>query len=198
MIRGRYGAYQASEAGGPELCTPEDVIAFWFVEHGPDDWWAAAPAFDAAIAARFGETHARLALGEGFSWRASALGRLAEIIVLDQFSRQLFRGNARAFAQDGAALALAQEAVLRRIDLELPAAQRTFLYLPYMHAESLVVHDEAMRLFEALGDPEQLEYERAHREVIRRFGRFPRRNAARGLLSTAEEESYMASGEGMF
>lgn len=176
----------------------EDVIEFWFVEHGPEDWFAAKPEFDQKLAAAFAKTHQQVAHGEAFAWRASPEGRLAEIIVLDQFSRQLFRGSPLAFAQDGMALVLAQEAVAGGHDEALEPVRRKFLYMPYMHSESLVVHEEAMRLFTALGEAETLDYEVRHRDCLMRFGRYPRRNAALGRMSTPEELDYMASGQGMF
>lgn len=175
-----------------------DVIRFWFVEHGPDDWFAAKPEFDSRLAARFGETHEPVARGEAWAWRETAEGRLAEILVLDQFSRQLYRGSARAFAQDGMALALAQEAVRGGHDRALEPARRRFLFMPYMHSESLVIHEEAVRLFTDLGDEETLKYEIAHRDCLVRFGRYPRRNQALGRTSTPAELEYIAAGEGMF
>ena len=170
----------------------EAVYTFWFEAHGPDDWFAGAPDFDAKIADRFSATHAGLARGEGFSWRKDTRGRLAEVLVLDQFSRQLFRGDARAFAQDGMALVLAQELVALGLDTTLPDAERMFAYLPYMHSESLVVHDESVRLHEAFGNANALEYELKHRAVIEQFGRYPKRNAALGRVSTPEEKAYLA------
>ena len=178
--------------------TRDDIIRFWFVEHGPDDWFSGAADFDARLTERFADTHARIAAGEAFSWRATAGGRLAEIIVLDQFSRQLHRGSPKAFAQDGMALVLAQEAVAGGFDRALEPQRRMFLYMPYMHSESLVVHEEAVRLFAALGIEEQLKYEVAHFDCLKRFGRYPRRNAALSRESTPEELKYIASGEGMF
>ncbi|RYE75255.1 MAG: DUF924 domain-containing protein [Hyphomicrobiales bacterium] len=129
-------------------------------------------------------------------WRATPDGRLAEIIVLDQFSRQIYRGEARAFASDPMALALAQEAVAGGHDLGVAHERRMFFYLPYMHSESLVVHEECLRLHEALGIKEGIEYELAHQDVLRRFGRYPRRNAALGRTSTSVELAYCASDEG--
>lgn len=170
----------------------EDILDFWFVAHGPDDWFAGRPEFDALIASRFTQTHARAARGEAWRWRATPRGRLAEIIVLDQFSRQLHRGDGRAFASDGMALVLAQEMVGRGLDLELAPAERGFVYLPYMHAESRVIQDEAVRLYEALGHADELGYAIAHRECIVRFGRFPFRNRALGRETTAEESAYIA------
>ena len=173
--------------------TPDDVLAFWFTEHGRDDWFAGGAAFDAKCAERFGDTHARAARAELWEWRGTLDGRLAEIILLDQFSRQLYRGSARAFACDLMAVALAQEVVAGGRDRDLPDDRRAFLYLPFEHAESLVLQDESVRLFSDLGQPEYLEYALAHREVIARFGRFPMRNAALGRASTPEEVSYIAS-----
>jgi uncharacterized protein (DUF924 family) len=170
----------------------EDVYRFWFVDHGQDDWFAGNPEFDDSIAAVFGETHGAVARGEAWTWRTNAYGRLAEIIVLDQFSRQLFRGRAQAFAQDKMALVLAQELVLLDLDTSLSADERMFAYLPYMHSESLVVHDEAMRLYAGLGNEDALGFEQKHREVIARFGRFPKRNQALGRQSTQEELAYIA------
>ena len=179
--------------------TAADVIDFWFVEHGRAEWFSARAEFDAKLAAHFGETHAAVARGEAWTWRTAPEGRLAEIVVLDQFTRQLHRGTGQAFANDSMALALAQEAVAGGHDQALPKGpKQMFLYMPYMHSESLLVHDEAMRLFTALGEAEILDYEIRHRDCLMRFGRYPRRNAALGRMSTAEELDYMASGQGMF
>lgn len=176
----------------------EDVIRFWFVDHGSDDWFSSSEAFDAELAAAFADTHAAVAQGEAWSWREAPEGRLAEILVLDQFSRQLFRGSARAFASDSMALALAQEAVAGGHDKALDPQKRMFLYMPYMHSESLVVHEEALRLFTDLNNENILKFEIAHADCLRRFGRYPRRNAALGRESTAEEKAYIADGDGMF
>jgi uncharacterized protein (DUF924 family) len=169
----------------------DDIHRFWFEEHGKDDWFAGKAEFDTRIAAAFSVTHAAVARGEAWGWRLSARGRLAEIIVLDQFSRQLFRGQPKAFAQDPMALTLAQELVAQGLDRTLSDQERVFAYLPYMHSESLLVHAEAMRLYEDLGDAEALDFEIGHREAILRFGRFPRRNEVLGRRSTAEETAYL-------
>jgi uncharacterized protein (DUF924 family) len=172
--------------------TSDDVIQFWFVEHGKEDWFGGKPEFDAELAAAFSDTHPPVARGAAWRWRSTAEGRLAEIIVLDQFSRQLHRGSAQAFAQDKMALVLAQEAISAGADQAVEPVRRAFFYLPFMHAESLVIQDEGVRLYEALGDDEQLDYMRKHREVVARFGRFPFRNKALGRETTAEELAYMA------
>lgn len=176
--------------------TAEQVLHFWFVEHGREQWFGGGPEFDAKLAAAFTETHLAVAAGEAWRWRATPEGRLAEIIVLDQFSRQIYRGEARAFASDPMALALAQEAVAAGHDLAIAHDRRMFMYLPYMHSESLVIHEESLRLHEALGIEEGIKYEQAHIDVLKRFGRYPRRNAALGRASTSAEIAYCESDEG--
>jgi uncharacterized protein (DUF924 family) len=177
---------------------PEDVLKFWFEDHGHEDWFGGKPEFDAKLKAQFGATHERIAAGEGYAWRNTPAGRLAEIVVLDQFSRQLYRGQPKAFASDGMALVLAQEFVAQGLDQALEPMRRMFVYLPYEHSESLAMQLHSVRLFQALGDENAIKFARAHLEVIQRFGRFPKRNAALGRESTPEELAYMASGEHTF
>jgi uncharacterized protein (DUF924 family) len=175
-----------------------DVIRFWFDELTVDDWFGGSKELDARIAEEFSSTHAAVAAGETFAWRKTAEGRLAEVIVLDQFSRQLYRGSAKAFAFDGMALVLSQEAVAQHADEQLVGPKRTFLYMPYMHSESLVVHEEGLRLFTAVGDENALKFERMHMDVLRRFGRYPRRNEVLGRTSTPQELEYMKSANAPF
>lgn len=167
------------------------VLDFWFNEIAPAQWWRADPAFDELIRQRFGALHESALAGELFGWRVSAPGRLAEVIVLDQFSRNLHRGTARAFAADGIALVLAQEAVAAGADHELPPAQRAFLYLPYMHSESRSIHVLAEQLLRGEGLESNHESELRHKAIIDRFGRYPHRNAALGRVSTAEEIAFL-------
>ena len=169
---------------------PQHVLQFWFVECLPAQWWKADPAFDRLIAERFGLLHEKAGRSELVAWRATPEGRLAEVIVLDQFSRNLHRGTPLAFAADPLALALAQEAVAVGADLALPEAQRAFLYMPYMHSESAAVHAVAEPLF-AERAPTHLDAERRHRAIIERFGRYPHRNAVLGRASTAEELEFL-------
>ncbi|MHA6689941.1 DUF924 family protein [Devosia sp. A449] len=169
----------------------EDVTKFWFVEHGMEDWFGGKPEFDAALAAEFADTLPRVALGEAWEWRQTPEGRLAEIIVLDQFSRQLHRGLPEAFAQDKMALALAQEAIAAGADQAIAMERRMFLYMPFMHAESLVIQDEGCKHFAQFGE-ESLKFMTGHRDCIARFGRFPFRNKALGRESTPDELAYMA------
>jgi uncharacterized protein (DUF924 family) len=167
------------------------VIDFWFVEHGYDDWFGGKPEFDVALAARFANLHPQVARGEAWAWREIPEGRLAEIIVLDQFSRQLHRGSPEAFAQDKMALALAQEAVAGGHDMAVAHEWAMFFYMPYMHAESLIIQNEGVGLFEAYGNQDALDFMVKHRDTIARFSRFPFRNKALERQSTAEEEAYM-------
>lgn len=171
---------------------PEAVIDFWFGELAPAQWFRKDPALDDAIRRRFATCHAAATRGELWHWRDSARGRLAEVIVLDQFSRNLYRDSPLAYACDAQALVLAQEAVAQGADRHLDAPWRAFLYLPYMHSESLLIHDEALRLFDQPGLEENLRHEQRHRQVIVRFGRYPHRNAALGRPSTPEERAFLA------
>lgn len=167
------------------------VLDFWFRESGPKSWWAVDPAFDERIRGRFGALHARASGGELQPWRATPHGRLAEIIVLDQFSRNLFRGSAAAFAQDLAALVLAQEAVAAQAHVALAPVERIFLLLPYMHSESREIHVEAERLFREFTPAENHGFELRHKAIVDRFGRYPHRNAALGRDSTPEEVEFL-------
>ncbi|HET7268774.1 MAG TPA: DUF924 family protein [Oleiagrimonas sp.] len=170
----------------------DDVLGFWFDELEPRQHFAKDTKLDALIGERFGAVHAAAARGELHAWRDDAAGRLAEIIVLDQFSRNLFRDDPRAFACDPMALALAQEAVRAGADQALPRARRAFLYMPYMHSESPRIHALAVELFKQDGLEGNLKFEYGHKKIIDRFGRYPHRNAALGRTSTAEEEAFLA------
>lgn len=167
------------------------ILHFWFEEATVKQHFSMDAAFDATIRDRFGKLHAAASSGELFDWRAAPDGRLAEIIVLDQFSRNLYRDSPRAFACDGMALILAQEAIRSKADRALPVERRLFMYMPYMHSESRAIHAIAELLFESLYLPENLKYERAHKAVIDRFGRFPHRNAVLGRESTPEEVEFL-------
>ena len=147
----------------------EQVLSFWFQRHGPEQWWAKDPVFDEAIRTEFGALHASAALGELYDWREVPEGRLAEIIVLDQFSRNLYREDPRAFACDGMALALAQESVRVGADRAVLLERRKFFYMPYEPSESPRVHEITVTLFESLDDPESLKYELQHRAIVDRF-----------------------------
>ena len=167
------------------------ILQFWFEEIDKENWFKKNEAFDTEIITRFTPVHHVATLGELFTWRESIEGRLAEIIVLDQFSRNMFRNDPRSFAYDSMALVLAQDAVATGQAQSLPAQQRSFLYMPYMHSESLLIHDEAMKLFSEAGLEHNLDFEIRHRDIIARFGRYPHRNALLGRVSTEEELAFL-------
>ena len=170
---------------------PDVVLRFWFEEIEPKQWWVKSADFDRLIATRFGALHAAAARCELFAWRASPGGRLAEILVLDQFSRNLHRDTPRAFACDPLALALAQEAVAAGADRQVAPERRAFVYMPYMHSESPAIHAVALDLFQDPAVKDNLGFERRHKAIIDRFGRYPHRNAVLGRASTAEEIEFL-------
>ena len=174
-----------------DLTSPETVITFWFKEVSPEQWWKRSDVFDQRIRTDFGALHQAAQRGELYAWRETARGRLAEIIILDQFSRNIYRDDRRAFACDPMALALAQSAVSARSDLELDAVHRAFLYMPYMHSESAMIHVAAISLFSAPGLEKDLAFELRHKAIIDRFDRFPHRNAILGRQSTPEETAFL-------
>lgn len=171
--------------------TPQTILDFWFKETTPGQWWGKAEDFDRRIASRFGGLLDAAERCELDDWRATAGGRLAEVIVLDQFSRNIYRDQTHAFANDPLALALAQTAVAVYADRELDATQRAFLYMPYMHSESPLIHATAVALFSQEGMAGNLEFELRHKAIIDRFGRYPHRNAALGRASTPEEIEFL-------
>ena len=181
----------------------EQVLSFWFGT--PADAWFGKPrrewfrknaAFDDEIRNRFGALHETVASGTYEQWLLSPRGALAYVIVLDQFSRNLFRGDRRAFAQDAEARRAAGRAIERGLDATVSPIERGFFYLPFMHSENLADQDRSVRLHEVLaqGDSSNsnLDYARKHRAIIARFGRFPHRNAVLGRENTPEEVAFLA------
>ncbi len=169
-----------------------DIFHFWFDELTEKQHFVKDAALDEMIRSRFGATLATAARCELFAWRGTHGGRLAEIIVLDQFSRNIYRDTPRAFAQDALALALAQELVASGQDQLLSTAERRFAYMPYMHSESALIHAQAVQLFTQPGLEDGLNFELCHQVIIDRFGRFPHRNALLGRASTAEETAFLS------
>lgn len=179
------------------------VLDFWFDQDNEPYWFAQNDNFDKQIKAKFGKIWQAAKHGECAPWRWSdnhndvnssitnLAGRLAEIIVLDQFSRNLCREQACAFAQDGMAVALAQEAIAQPHFETLPMEWRKFTIMPFMHSESAVIHKRYLPLFEQLNDPITLDFERRHKDIIDEFGRYPHRNEALGRESTAEEDAFL-------
>ncbi|MEH6628654.1 MAG: DUF924 family protein [Motiliproteus sp.] len=168
------------------------VIKFWFHEVEPKQRWLKDSEFDQRVKAQFAMFHRSARRCELVAWRQSALGRLSEIIILDQFSRNMYRGHPESFAQDPLALALAQEAVNAGIGPELTPDQRSFLYMPFMHSESALIHQQAVKLFSEPGLEDNLKYEIKHKMIIDRFGRYPHRNEILGRTSTVEEQQFLA------
>ena len=168
-----------------------EVITFWFEEIEPAAWWKKDATFDALLVERFSSLHKKASQCELYEWWIVPAGRLAEIIVLDQFSRNMFRDSAPAFANDALALALSQEAVACGADEHLSAVQRSFLYMPYMHSESLEIHELAVELYGKNGLQGNLEFELKHKNIIERFGRYPHRNDVLGRSSTPEEIKFL-------
>ncbi|MBI1179405.1 MAG: DUF924 family protein [Alphaproteobacteria bacterium] len=195
--------------GSAPVTSPNDVLDFWFPPatrpdsrqpDGRDDprWFQADAGFDAAIRDRFGGAVGQAASGALDRWADTPDGALALIVLLDQFPRNIFRGDRRAFDNDAHARRLADAALSRGFDQALPKVMRKFFYLPFEHAEDLASQDRSVALFTALGDPETLRYAERHRDIVRRFGRFPHRNALLGRPSTAEETAWLDAGGDTF
>jgi uncharacterized protein (DUF924 family) len=179
-----------------------EVLAFWF--GGEDEpgygefrsqWFEKDEAFDLEVTGRFGDLYEEAAAGRLDGWREEARSCLALAIVLDQFPRNMFRGDARTHATDGKALEVAKYAIERALDRELPAFQRMFLYMPFMHAETVEDQRRSLQLFEGLagepGAPDVTEYAVGHKKIVERFGRFPHRNALLGRETTPEEAEFL-------
>ncbi|ELO1779295.1 DUF924 domain-containing protein [Vibrio fluvialis] len=169
----------------------QSVLTFWFNELTPEMWWKKDVSLDDQIRDRFTSLHEQAVKGELFHWRQCPQGALAEVIVLDQFSRNIFRDTPKAFAQDPQALTLAQFAIEKGFHKQLTKSEQVFLYLPFMHSESRLIHAAAMDLYSELGEQVNLDFEMQHKAIIERFGRYPHRNAILGRQSTAEELEFL-------
>ena len=167
------------------------VIEFWFETLSPKDWWRKSDQLDLRILNNFSELHAQVAAGDKASWRESDDGCLAEVIVLDQFSRNMFRGRADAFAYDSLALGLTRRAVDAGVAGRLNKQRASFLLMPFMHSESLADHAEGLPLFEQYCEPGTVDFERRHQAIIEQFGRYPHRNEILGRPSSAEERAFL-------
>ena len=175
-----------------KICAPEDVYSFWFEKCSREQRFQSTLSLDEEIRDRFRDTHLALAGGVIGSWHASPENRLAAVIVLDQFPRNIYRNTPLAFATDGLALREAKLAVDAGADRLVDKECRTFFYMPFEHAEDIAEQERSVSLFQALGDAEYLDYAIRHRDVIASFGRFPHRNAIIGRASTAAELEYLA------
>lgn len=176
----------------------QHVLRFWFDPTTKPLWFAKDADFDARLTAQFLPALQAAKRGELYAWRTTLHGRLAEIIVLDQFSRNIYRDTPQAFAQDGMALVLAQALVGQADFAMLEQAARNFALMPFMHAESLMIHDAAEPLFCRYADDTTQEYERKHRAIIARFGRYPHRNAVLGRTSSAAELAFLQQPDSSF
>ena len=172
------------------IATAADVLAFWRAA-GEKKWFAKNDAFDAEIKARFLDTYEAAAKGALSDWEATPEAALALTIVLDQFPRNMFRRDARAFAADATARAIADRALARGFDQQVPDNERLFFYLPFEHSESMADQERCCALFGALGNADLLHWAELHADIIRRFGRFPHRNAVLGRTTTPEEKAYL-------
>jgi uncharacterized protein (DUF924 family) len=190
---------------------PERVLSFWFgtlddLGRADDEhsrrWWKKDPVFDQLIRQDFGVLHAEVSRGEHADWLESARGTLASIIVLDQFSRNIFRGTARAFSSDARALEWAAQGIDKQFDQSLRYDERLFLYMPFQHSEDLAMQERSVQLFRSFRDSlepgtlrdrasEAVDFAERHHDIVRRFGRFPHRNAMLDRTLTAEEIEFL-------
>ena len=181
------------QAPGSAPATPDAVLAFWFADAMRRAWFRSTPALDAQIRARFEGLWRAATDGHVDDWADTPEGALALAIVLDQLPLNMFRGQPEAFAGEAQAIAVAQRAIAAGFDHQLPPERVAFLYMPLMHSEALVHQEQAVRLFAAAGLDDNLRFARHHHDLIRRFGRFPHRNAILGRQSTPDELAYLAS-----
>jgi len=172
---------------------PANVLAFWR-DAGADRWFARDDGFDAAITAQFRALWERASHGDLAGWEATDDGVLALVIVLDQFPRNMFRDDARAFSSDALAREVARRALARSVDQRIAPDLRAFLYMPFMHSEDPADQRACVNLFQAHGDPDNLKYAEIHADIIDRFGRFPHRNRVLNRVTTSEEQSFLDSG----
>ena len=176
-----------------KIATPKQVVSFW-KKAGPKRWFKKDPAFDQKIREEFLVTHQAAAMEKLSAWEESAEGALSLLLLLDQFPRNMFRGSARTFATDPQARAVTAAALLRGFDAEVPTQLRGFFYLPFEHSEDMADQDRGIALYTAAGDADGLKWAQVHHDIIRRFGRFPHRNAVLGRATTAEEQAFLDGG----
>lgn len=177
----------------PDLPSAESVLDFWF-SAGSEKWFTRNNSFDEEIRRQFLPLHHRAAKGNMDYWATRPEGMLALIIVLDQFSRNLFRNSPLAFATDEKALGLSRLAIEHHLDIEFPSSVRSWIYMPFMHSEELEMQETSVRLFKTINDKGDLKAALTHRDIIRKFGRFPHRNKALGRCSSPEELEFLSTG----
>jgi len=177
----------------PVLASAAEVVSFWR-EAGPDRWFNKDASFDDSVRERFLYTYEAAAAGKFSGWEQSAEGTLALLILLDQFPRNMFRGEARAFATDPLARAVAAGGIVRGFDAQVPPDMRGFFCLPFEHSEDLADQERGIAFYKAIGDADGLKWAEIHADIIRRFGRFPHRNAVLGRATTPEEQAFLDGG----
>ena len=182
-----------SEQNAPANASAEDVLAFWLAA-GPDRWFEDDEAFDASIRQRFAGTYEAAAAGLRSDWENAPQSALALVIVLDQFPRNMFRHSPRAFAADPLARAVARRAIANGFDQNVAMPERTFFYLPFEHSEELADQERSVALMRETGDADSLKWAQLHADIIRRFGRFPHRNAVLGRTTAPEEQAFLDAG----
>jgi len=170
-----------------------EIVSFWR-KAGPDRWFVKDATFDNDIVDRFLGAHEAAVAGRLSEWEQTAQGTLALLILLDQFPRNMFRGEARTFATDALARAVAAGGIVRGFDAQVPAEMRGFFYLPFEHSEDLADQERGIAFYKASGDADGLKWAEIHADIIRRFGRFPHRNAVLGRTTTAEEQAFLDDG----
>ncbi|MBT5074388.1 MAG: DUF924 domain-containing protein [Kordiimonadaceae bacterium] len=175
-----------------------DVINFWFEEIKPEQWWEKSTAFDKKINSKFSDIYEKAAAGELFNWRYKPLSALAEIIILDQFPRNIFRDKKQSFATDPLAVCLSQSAIEKGFDKDLTSHQRAFMYMPLMHSESEEIHKSAELLFSAPDMENYLKFELMHKKIIDQFGRYPHRNKILGRRSKKKEIEFLKTENSSF
>ncbi|MGE3261660.1 MAG: DUF924 family protein [Bacteriovoracia bacterium] len=175
---------------------PNEILEFWFSPRVSKLWFNSTPEFDKELKDRFEPLLRRAIAGELSDWKNSAAGALALAIVLDQFPLNMFRGKAESYATGHLAVAVAKDAIAHGFDSTLPKSQLAFLYMPLLHSESMADQNQSVELFEKAELKGNIAFAKHHREIVRRFGRFPHRNQALGRVSTPEETAYLASKEG--
>ena len=175
--------------------TPQNILDFWYSKEMQSRWFASTPALDDEIRNKFESLWRKAAAGELDGWKETPEGCLALVIVLDQLPLNMFRGKAESFSTEQQAVEIAKHAIGKDYDQRLPAERLAFLYMPLMHSEHLADQDLSVRLFETAKLESNLRFAQHHRELIRKYGRFPHRNGILGRQSTPEEIEYLASGE---
>ena len=174
------------------------ILNFWFHEIKPSQWWVKDKIFDNLIKKKFYYLHKQANSCGLLSWRLSLKGRLAEIIILDQFSRNMFRGTSKAYESDTIALFLSQDAINHQADKKMNAFEKLFLFMPFMHSESIEFQKVSLNLFQKLGIKKNIESAERHYKVIEKFGRFPHRNIPLNRISSSEEKEFLKTPSSKF